>query len=135
MAKGKILVVDDEFELLKALALRLTFHGYEVLTAMDGYRAMDLAFQEQPDLIILDIGMPDISGHEIARFLRGSVKTAGIPIVYLTAHTTTADHERAAQEKIEMYITKPFQPDQLLAAVNETITKHEKKDLTRENTM
>jgi two-component system phosphate regulon response regulator PhoB len=135
MSKGRILLVDDEFELLKALALRLSFHGYEVMTAMDGYRAMDIAFQEQPDLIILDVGMPEINGHEVARFLRGSVKTSGIPIIYLTGHTTVADHKRAAEEKIEHYITKPYQPDELLAAVNDSVMKRERKSISREHTL
>ncbi len=118
MSKGRILVVDDEPEIVKGIAIRLKSCGYDVLTAMDGRQATNLAIKEQPDLIILDIRMPGVSGHLVVQRLRNSVKTCHIPVIFLTAHTSEQDYRQAIERGVEKYITKPFQPEELMAVID-----------------
>jgi DNA-binding response OmpR family regulator len=122
MDKGKILVVDDEPEIVKTVSLRLKANGYTVVTACDGMQATSVALKESPDLIILDIGMPAGDGHLVAKRLRESAPRS-IPIIFLTAHTSKRDYEMAFDEGIAKYITKPFRPEELLAAVEELIER------------
>ncbi len=122
MSKGKVLVVDDEPEIVRTVGLRLKANGYEVLTAGDGVQATTIAMKENPDVIVLDIGMPGGDGHVVAQRLRDSAK-ALIPIIFLTAHTTKNDYEKAFEEGVAKYITKPFRPEELMAAVDELIER------------
>jgi len=125
MSKGKILVVDDQPEIVKSLSMRLTANGYEVVTAMDGFQATNVALKEQPDVIVLDIGMPAGSGHVVAKRLRDSNKTCAIPIIYLTARTDEKDYQQAVELGVAKYITKPFDPEELLVAISELLVKQE----------
>jgi len=120
--RGRILVVDDEPEIVKTVGLRLKASGYEVLTAGDGIQATSIAMHDHPDVIILDIGMPAGDGHLVAKRLRDSVKSM-IPIIFLTAHTSKEDYEKAFEEGVAKYITKPFRPEELLAAVEELMER------------
>jgi DNA-binding response OmpR family regulator len=122
MSKGKILVVDDEPEIVKTVSMRLKADGYQVVTAYDGMQATSVALREDPDVIILDIGMPAGDGHLVAKRLRESAQRA-IPIIFLTAHTSKSDYEKAFDEGVAKYITKPFRPEELLAAVEELIER------------
>lgn len=122
MSKGKVLVVDDEPEIVKTVSLRLKAHGYQVVTAYDGLQATSVALKEDPDVIILDIGMPAGDGHLVAKRLRDSAPRL-IPIIFLTAHTSRGDYEQAFEEGVAKYITKPFRPEELLAAVEELIER------------
>ena len=121
MPKGKILIVDDELDIIRAVSMRLKANDYEVVTAMDGMSATKVAVDEQPDLIILDIGMPAGDGHVVAKRLQNSTKTCNIPIIFLTARTLERDYQRAFEEGVLKYITKPFQPEELMAAVEELV--------------
>lgn len=115
----KILIVDDEPEIVKAVSMRLTANGYDVITAMDGQQATTMALNENPDCIVLDIGMPAGSGHVVVERLRASAKTMSTPIIFLTARTSEKDYRQALGMGVEKYITKPFDPDDLVAAVAE----------------
>ena len=95
MNKGKVLVVDDEPEIVRAVSMRLMANGYEVITATDGNQATSIAMKERPKVIILDIGMPAGSGHVVAKRLRDSAITSSIPIIYLTARTDEKDFQKA----------------------------------------
>jgi two-component system OmpR family response regulator len=117
MCRGRILVVDDEPEIVHSLSLRLRSEGYQVSTAMDGHGATKTAIAEQPDLIILDIGMPAGNGHVVVERLRNIPETADIPVIYLTARTSENDYHRAREGGVTKYITKPFDTEVLLAAV------------------
>jgi DNA-binding response OmpR family regulator len=117
MAKGRILVVDDEPEIVRSVSMRLKSNGYEVLAATDGVQATTTALRELPDLIILDIGLPAGSGHVVVKRLRDSIKTAQIPIIFLTAHTSEQDYQQAFERGVEQYITKPFRPEDLIYAI------------------
>ena len=123
MNKGKILVVDDEPDIVQSLSIRLGSVGYEVSTAMDGLGATRRAIEEQPDLILLDIGMPGGNGHEVVERLGNIGETCHIPVIYLTACTDAEDYRKAREGGVCKYITKPFDPDILLAAVEDQIER------------
>jgi len=123
MNKGRVLVVDDEPEIVRAVSMRLMANGYEVITAADGNQATSIAIKERPAVIILDIGMPAGSGHVVAKRLRDSVTTCSIPIIYLTARTDLKDIKEAFGLGINKYITKPFKDDELILAVSELMAK------------
>jgi CheY-like chemotaxis protein len=115
----KILIVDDEPELVRALSLRLNSAGYETLSAADGVMATEMAFSYRPDLVLLDIGLPFKDGYQVATMLRTSPDTAHIPIVFLTARTW--DLDKARQIHPDGYVVKPYQPAQLLDIVARAI--------------
>ena len=131
MSKGRILVVDDEPELVRSISMRLKAHGYEVLTAADGARATSTALRELPDLILLDIGLPAGSGHIVVKRLRDSMKTARIPIIFLTARTSEKDYQQAFEHGVEQYITKPFRPDELMSAIESVLQSSPDPDPSR----
>ena len=131
MPSGRVLVVDDEPEIVRAVSMRLKARGYEVLTAMDGLQATNVAIKEQPDLIILDIGMPAGDGHHVAKRLRDSAKTCSIPIIFLTAKTSEEDFMKAFDEGVSKYVTKPFDAEQLMRVVDELLAETNEKPLGR----
>ncbi|MFH2056945.1 MAG: response regulator [bacterium] len=118
---ARILVVDDEPELVQSLSMRLRSLGYEVINAFNGREAVYAAINELPDLIILDINMPGFTGHEVATELQSSMKTFTIPIIFLTARNTQVDYDDAFREGAVKYITKPFDPQELMKTVQVTL--------------
>ncbi|MCP4292627.1 MAG: response regulator [bacterium] len=123
MSKGRILVVDDEPEIVRSLSIRLESVGYEVSAAYDGLSATRKAMEEKPELIILDIGMPAGNGHVVVERLRNIDETSRIPVIYLTACTNDEDYRKAREGGVCKYITKPFDSDILLAAVDGQIKR------------
>jgi len=117
MKNPKVLVADDEPEIVKTLGIRLRARGYEVISAADGVQATAPACNQLPDVIILDIGMPAGNGHLVAERLQANPKTAGIPIILLTARTSVGDFKRAFRAGVKKYITKPFVPEELMESV------------------
>jgi two-component system KDP operon response regulator KdpE len=111
-ARLKVLVVDDEPPLRKLLRMGLTTQGYEIIEAPNGKAALDL-LQQQPDLIILDLGLPDIQGHELLRTLRA--RNERVPIVVLSSRGDEAGKVQALDLGADDYVTKPFGMDELLA--------------------
>ncbi len=101
MPLAKILVVDDEPDIVQAISMRLKSAGYTVISAMDGMQATNVALKETPDLIVLDIGMPAGSGHIVVQRLRDSIKTCHIPIIFLTARTAEQDFRQAIDGGVE----------------------------------
>lgn len=118
---SKILVVDDETDIVRAVAMRLRASGYDVLTASDGIRATQLAVSESPDLVILDIGMPCGDGYMVAEFLSKNSKTMGPPIIFLTARTSIAEQDDAKEAGAFAYLTKPFKSGELLDTVTRAL--------------
>lgn len=116
MAK-RLLVVDDDPGLLRAVAETLRAEGYETTTARRGAEALVHIAQSLPDLIVSDIRMPGMDGYELVRNLRASARTKLIPIVFLTAKDETADRIAGFRSGVDAYLTKPFEPDELLAVV------------------
>jgi DNA-binding response OmpR family regulator len=117
MSQAKILVVDDEQEIVRALTMRLRAAGYQVISANNGEAAVRLASKLSPDLVILDIGMPCGNGHAVARQLAENSETLDTPVIFLTARMSEEDRTRAFQAGAAAYLIKPFKPQDLLAAV------------------
>lgn len=118
----RILVVDDEPNILATLAPLLRTRGYEVSTAMNGRGALEVIERENPDLIVLDLGLPDIDGVEVCRLVRASRAT---PILVLSARGGESDKVRALDAGADDYVTKPFGPDELLARVRVALRRTE----------
>lgn len=110
----RILVVDDDQDLLKLVATGLREEGYTVLTAADAHQALKLAYQEHPDLVILDIMLPGMDGIEVCRRLR---ELTDVPIIMLTAMSREQDVVRGLAAGADDYVTKPFGMAELLARV------------------
>ena len=122
----RLLVVDDEPNLLRAVAACLKAEAYEVTTARSGYEALMQLAGSVPDLIISDIRMPGMDGYKFARQLRGAPRTALVPIVFLTAKDETADRIEGFRSGIDAYVTKPFEPEELIAVVNGILNRVER---------
>jgi DNA-binding NarL/FixJ family response regulator len=122
----RLLVVDDEPNLLRAVAACLKAEDYEVSTARSGHEALMQLAEAVPDLIISDIRMPGMDGYKLARQLRASPRTALVPIVFLTAKDETADRIEGFRAGIDAYLTKPFEPDELSAVVNGILNRVER---------
>ncbi len=110
----KILIVDDEPQLVRALVTNLKVRGYEVVAAATGEEAIDLAATTQPDLLILDLGLPGVSGIEVIEAIRGWSK---VPILVLSVRDSERDKVRALDAGADDYVTKPFGIEELLARV------------------
>lgn len=117
----KILIADDEPHMLRVTELSLRKGAFDVLLARDGREAVAVALREQPDLIVLDVVMPDIDGFAALRQLKSQPETAGIPVIMLTARGQTVAREEAASSGAALYLTKPFSPSQLLAEAKRTM--------------
>ncbi|MBM3146550.1 MAG: response regulator transcription factor [Actinobacteria bacterium] len=113
--KTRILVVDDEASITELLGLALRYEGFEVATAADGRRALAAATDFRPELIVLDIMLPDYDGFEVARRL--SAQGQRIPILFLTARDTTEDKVRGLTLGGDDYVTKPFSIEELIARI------------------
>jgi two-component system KDP operon response regulator KdpE len=112
-----ILVVDDEPQLLRALQVNLQVEGYRVLTALDGTTALRHAESKHPDLIVLDLGLPDINGVDVITRIR---RTSSTPIIVLSARHGSVDKVRALDAGADDYVTKPFGLDELMARLRVT---------------
>jgi DNA-binding response OmpR family regulator len=127
MEKKKILIVDDEMDILRSLNMRLKSEGYEVLLAGDGFAATQTALRDLPDLIILDIGMPAGDGHTVIQRLKSNMRTASIPVIFLTARSNEYDMEKAAEEGAAGFVTKPFNSQYLMALIHKALYGSELK--------
>jgi len=118
MAKGKILVVDDEIYIVHILDFSLGMEGYEVLTALDGEQALEKARAEHPDLVVLDIMMPKLDGYETCKMLKADPNTKDIPVILLSAKGRNVDQKVGFEVGADDYITKPFSPRKLVERIN-----------------
>lgn len=117
-ASTKILIVDDEPEVLLILDKRLSNAGYQIIKADNGRSAVRRAREERPDLVILDIDMPEMDGGEVAAVLRESEETKDIPILFLTCLATKEDQERDSRTNgNSAFMCKPYNPEDLLAEI------------------
>jgi two-component system KDP operon response regulator KdpE len=110
----KILIADDDGQMLRALRILLSAHGYEVFTAANGAEALAQAVEHHPDLVMLDLGMPELDGVEVIQGLRG---WTGVPILVVSGRTGSADKVDALDAGADDYVTKPFAADELLARI------------------
>ncbi len=118
MAKGRILVVDDEIYIVHILDFSLGMEGYDVVTALDGEQALEKARTEKPDLIVLDIMMPKLDGYETCKRLKADAATKDVPVILLSAKGRNVDQKVGFEVGADDYITKPFSPRKLVERIN-----------------
>ncbi|HOJ16405.1 MAG: response regulator [Caldisericia bacterium] len=111
--QNSVLIIDDEVDILNLLALHLRLKNYIVYQASNGKEGIELAISEKPDIIIIDVMMPDMSGFEVCKKLKESIETANIPIIFLTARSTIDDKINGLGCGADDYIVKPFDFDEL----------------------
>lgn len=124
----RILVVDDEKDLLDLVAYHLTHVGYQVTMAGTGEQALDRARERTPDLIILDILLPDLGGLEVCRILKGEERTKNVPVIFLTAKGEEIDRVVGFELGADDYVAKPFSPRELVLRVR-ALLKRRKGDV------
>ncbi|OEU71622.1 MAG: DNA-binding response regulator [Desulfovibrio sp. S3730MH75] len=123
MSIDKILVIEDHHDTIELLKYNLTSSGFEVVTAMDGLKGLALAKSELPDLILLDIMLPEIDGLEVCRRLKQEVATQHIPVVMLTAKGEEVDRVVGLELGVDDYIVKPFSPRELVLRIKAVLRR------------
>lgn len=126
--KGKLLIIEDEAPIARLLKTYLTAAGYEVHTEHRGMAALAWLEHERPDLVILDLRLPDMNGLEICRILRQRFHSWSLPIVMLTGMDAPADQLRGYAHGADAYLTKPFEPPALLPTLDVLLGHHETSD-------
>ncbi len=119
----KILIVDDEKDIVETLSFMLEAKGFEIISAYDGEEGLKLAKEESPDLIILDVMMPKINGYKICRLLKYDAKYKNIPIIMVTARSQDTDKLIGEETGADEYITKPFEFSDVLEVINKYTSK------------
>ena len=123
MAAPKVLIVDDEKHIVEAIRYNLDKAGFRTLAAADGARALELAQRELPDLITLDVMLPELDGWEVCRLLRQDTRTTRIPIIMLTVKSDEADKIVGLELGADDYLTKPFSPKELVARIKAVLRR------------
>jgi two-component system response regulator MprA len=124
--RPKLLIVDDEQSIVDFIRLGMRYEGFQVEHVGNGYGALDLASRLRPDIIILDVMLPDIDGLEVCQRLRGTEATANIPILMLTAKDEVPDRVAGLESGADDYLTKPYSFDELLARVRALLRRHQR---------
>lgn len=122
-----ILVVDDEKDIVELVAYNLNREGYQVARAYDGRQALQLIRENKPDLVILDLMLPGISGFEVCRLIRKKTETEGLPIIMLTAKSDSVDKIMGLEIGADDYLTKPFNVRELVARVRAVLRRWENR--------
>ncbi len=130
MAKGRILIVEDDFDISNMLRIYFSGQGYDVNVAPRGGDALTLARQQLPHLIVLDIMLPDMDGYAVCRELRQTTRTSHIPIIFLTQKDERSDRITGLELGADDYITKPFDIEELKLRVQNAIARSERENLT-----
>ena len=120
MAK-RILIVDDEVQLVEMVKIRLEAAGYEIISAYDGQEGFDKAKRDKPDLIILDLMLPKMDGYKVCGLLKNDARYSKIPIIMFTARAQEEDQRLGKDLGAEEYVTKPFDPKILLSKIKELL--------------
>jgi CheY-like chemotaxis protein len=118
---GRVLVVDDEPDVLLLCRLNLQQRGHELLEAADGSTALEIARELHPDVIVLDLMLPGISGYDVLEALQRDSETTDIPVLVLTAKSLRADRERSHGLGASAFLTKPFLPNELCEMVDSLV--------------
>jgi PleD family two-component response regulator len=134
MSKGRILVVEDDFDISNLLRIYFDSQGYEVIVAAKGKEALEMCRRSQPNVIVLDIQLPDIDGYEVCRRLRDNLRTSHIPILFLTQRDERSDKIAGLELGADDYITKPFDIEELKLRVQNAIKRAQWENLTNPTT-
>jgi len=121
VTEAKILIIDDEKDLVSTVEYRLKFSDYQVVTAANGQEGLEKAVAERPDLILLDTNMPVMNGHETLKKLRANAELKHIPVIMLTAISSPQDIAAASAHGITDYVTKPFDFTELMEKVSNAL--------------
>src|SRR5215510_8184888 len=120
---AKILIAEDERDIRDLVAFTLRFAGHEVFAASNGEEAVQMAPQVNPDLILMDVRMPRMTGYEACKVMKASPDLKDIPVVFLTARGQETEIQQGLDVGAEEYLLKPFAPDQLTARIKEILAK------------
>ena len=123
MAPATVLVVDDDPVILKLLEVNFEMEGFRVVRAADGFEGLERAREVLPDIVVLDVMMPRMTGYEVAKALKEGDDTAHIPIIFVTARAQSNDVERGMELGVDDYVTKPFDPLDLIARVHTLLAR------------
>ncbi|MFH1909416.1 MAG: response regulator [Chloroflexota bacterium] len=123
---AKILIAEDERDIRDLIIFTLRFSGYEVVAASNGEEAIQLARQEMPDLILLDVRMPRKTGYEACAAIKADEKTKNIPVIFLSAKGQDSEIQAGLQAGAVEYLLKPFVPDQLSARIQAVLAEYQK---------
>ncbi len=118
-----VLVVEDDPVILRLLSVTFDMEGFKVLTAADGNEAIEVAVSDRPDAVITDIMMPKLDGLAVLAELKADTRTAEIPVVLLSARAQTADVRKGLDAGADDYVTKPFEPFDLIDLVNKLLAR------------
>ncbi len=121
MRRKRILLAEDQVEVRKIIGLVLAEEEFELLEADDGLQALQIAREQKPDLLLLDIGMPNLNGIDVCRRLRADPATSHVKIVALTAQAAPTDREAALEAGMDGFLTKPFGPAKLLNTIRQMV--------------
>jgi DNA-binding response OmpR family regulator len=123
MSSARVLIVEDDPVILRLLEVNFELEGFDVLLAHDGAEGIELAREQRPDLVISDIMMPNVSGIELVEALKADDATAAIPILLLSAKAQTADVRAGLEAGADDYVTKPFEPLELVDRVQALLAR------------
>ncbi len=124
MTPIRVVCIEDESEMIDLVSMILSREGYQVIGAPGGLQGLQTVEDTQPELILLDLMMPDLDGWEVYQRLKSNPKTTGVPIIVVTARAQSIDKILGLQiAKVDDYITKPFSPAELLASVEKVLSK------------
>ncbi|WP_262494932.1 response regulator transcription factor [Aquimarina sediminis] len=122
MNKKKILIVDDEPNIVMSLEYAFKKNDFEVFIARDGSEAIEILKSKTPDVVLLDIMMPNIDGYQTLEHIRSNASTKNIKVIFLTAKNKTSDVEKGLAMGVDKYLTKPFSIKKIMKEINELIT-------------
>ncbi len=130
MSNGRILIVEDDFDISNMLRIFFTGQGYHVDVAARGNDALELCRKKLPDLIVLDIMLPDMNGYEVCKVMRTTTRTSHIPIIFLTQKDERSDRIAGLELGADDYITKPFDIEELKLRVRTAINTYKRHNMT-----
>ena len=128
MSKEKVLIIEDEKDIVKMLDYNLRKEGFRIFSANNGEDGLDMARRENPDLILLDLMLPEMDGLDVCKAVKNDAKTTHIPIIILTAKAQESDKVVGLELGADDYVTKPFSPRELIARIKAVLRRLKEKD-------
>ena len=125
--KRRILLIEDNEQNIYLMNFILEHHGYEVIQARDGAAALDIAGKSDPDLILLDIQLPEMDGYQVAKHLRNDRSFDAVPIIAVTSYAMVGDREKTIEAGCSGYIEKPINPDTFIAEMEKFLPPEQEK--------